>query len=76
MPYVSIHLTREGTEPGADRVTPEQKAAIYKGVTQVLSDVLHKPPEWTWVVIQEVELEDWGWGGLPVAEFRKRQTPS
>ena len=25
-------------------------------------------------VIQEVELENWGWGGLPVAEFRKRRS--
>ena len=71
MPYVSIQLTREGTEPGVGHVTAEQKAAIYKGVSQVLFDVLGKPPEWTWVVIQEVEMEDWGWGGMPVAEYRK-----
>ncbi|WP_420244758.1 LysR family transcriptional regulator [Roseiterribacter gracilis] len=66
------YLATEGTEPGVDRVTAEQKAAIYKGVTQVLSDVLKKPPEWTWVVFQEVELEDWGWGGVPVAAYRKQ----
>jgi 4-oxalocrotonate tautomerase len=35
--------------------------------------VLGKPPEWTWVVFQEVELEDWGWGGMPVADFRRKQ---
>jgi 4-oxalocrotonate tautomerase len=44
MPFVSIQLTREGTEPGVDHVTPEQKAAIYQGVSQVLFDVLKKPP--------------------------------
>jgi 4-oxalocrotonate tautomerase len=38
----------------------------------VLLDVLKKPPEWTWVVFQQVEMEDWGWGGVPVAEYRKR----
>jgi len=70
MPYVSIQLTREGTEPGVDHVTAEQKAEIYKGVSQVLFDVLKKPPEWTWVVIQEVEVADWGWGGMPLAEYR------
>ena len=70
MPFVSIQLTREGTEPGIDHVTAEQKAAI--GVSQVLFDVLKKPPEWTWVVFQEAEMENWGWGGMPVAEHRKR----
>jgi 4-oxalocrotonate tautomerase len=55
-----------------DHVTADQKAAIYKGVSQVLFDVLGKPPEWTWVIIQEVETENWGWGGLPVLEYRER----
>ena len=27
----------------------------------------------TFVIIQEVELENWGAGGLPTPEFRKRQ---
>jgi 4-oxalocrotonate tautomerase len=72
MPFVSIQLTREGTEPGVDHVTPEQKAAIYQGVSQLLFEVLKKPPEWTWVVIQEVPLVDWGWGGMPVADYRKQ----
>lgn len=73
MPMITVQLTREGTEPGVDRVTPEQKAAIYKGMSQVLLDVLGKPLEWTWVVFQEVELEDWGWGGMPVLEYRKKK---
>lgn len=71
MPMITVQLTREGTEPGAHSVTPEQKAAIYKGMSQVLLDVLNKPLEWTWVVFQEVELENWGWGGMPVLEYRK-----
>ncbi|WP_157220396.1 tautomerase family protein [Flavisphingomonas formosensis] len=72
MPIITVQLTREGTEPGADHVTAEQKAAIYKGMSQVLLDVLGKPLDWTWVVFQEVEMEDWGWGGMPVAEYRKK----
>jgi 4-oxalocrotonate tautomerase len=78
MPIVTVQVTREGTEPGIDHVTPEQKAAIYKGMSEVLRDVLGKPVEWTWVIFQEVEMEDWGWGGMPVAEYRKallRQSP-
>lgn len=65
MPIVTIQITREGT-------TPEQKAALIKGATNLLADVLNKPPVLTFVVIQEVDLEDWGVGGLPVAEYRRQ----
>jgi 4-oxalocrotonate tautomerase len=72
MPIVTVQLTREGTEPGTDRVTAEQKARIYKGMSEVLRDVLGKPLDWTWVIFQEVDMEDWGWGGMPVAEYRRK----
>jgi 4-oxalocrotonate tautomerase len=72
MPFVTVQLTREGTTPSVDHVTPEEKAAIFKGMSQVLWDVLGKPPEWTWVVIEEVDLENWGWGGMPTAEYRRQ----
>lgn len=72
MPIITVQLTREGAEPGVDRVTAEQKAEIYKGMSQVLLDVLGKPLDWTWVIFQEVEMEDWGWGGMPVAEYRRK----
>jgi 4-oxalocrotonate tautomerase len=72
MPIITLQLTREGTGPGIDHVTPEQKAAIYKGLSQVLLDVLGKPLDRTWVILQEVELENWGSGGMPVAGFRQR----
>lgn len=64
MPYVNIKVTREG-------VTSDQKAALIAGVTTLLQDVLQKPPASTFVVIDEVALEDWGIGGLPVPEWRK-----
>jgi 4-oxalocrotonate tautomerase len=35
--------------------------------------VLGKDPETTVVVVEEVEMEGWGIGGLPVAEYRKRR---
>jgi 4-oxalocrotonate tautomerase len=65
VPIVTIQITREGA-------TPEQKAALIKGATDLLADVLDKPPGLTFVVIQEVELEDWGVGGLPVEEYRRQ----
>ncbi|RKH48848.1 4-oxalocrotonate tautomerase family protein [Corallococcus sp. AB050B] len=73
MPIVTIQVTREGAGPGRDSVTPEEKARLIAGTSQLLLDVLNKPLDSTYVVIQEVELEDWGWGGLPALEFRKRR---
>jgi 4-oxalocrotonate tautomerase len=72
MPIVTIQVTREGTAPGAVSVTPEQKAALIKGASKLLLDVLNKPLEATFVVIEEVGLENWGWGGLPVREYREK----
>ncbi|ANN65603.1 tautomerase family protein [Bordetella bronchialis] len=73
MPYVNIKVTREGTSPGASATTPEQKAALIQGVSQLLLDVMGKPLNSTFVVIDEVEMENWGVGGVPVQEYRERQ---
>ena len=73
MPIVNIQVTREGTAPDRRSVTAEEKAKLIAGVSQLLLDVLGKPLESTFVVIEEVELENWGWGGLPVPEYRKRK---
>jgi 4-oxalocrotonate tautomerase len=73
MPIVTIQVTREGTKPGANSVTAEEKAALIKGASELLRDVLNKPLESTFVVIEEVDTENWGWGGLPVQEFRRRR---
>lgn len=73
MPIVTIQVTREGSGPGRDAVTAEEKAALIAGVSQVLLDVLNKPLDSTFVVIEEVPPENWGWGGLPVPEFRRQR---
>ena len=65
MPYVNIKLTREG-------VTTGQKAELISGVTDLLVRVLDKSPATTFVVIDEVALEDWGIGGLPVEQYRRK----
>lgn len=67
MPYVNVKITREGG------TTPDQKARIIKGVSDLLLEVLDKPLSATFVVIDEVEMEDWGVGGLPVADWRRQQ---
>lgn len=65
MPYVNIKITREGA-------TFEQKAALIKGTTDLLVEVLGKNPATTVVVIDEVELAHWGIGGLPVEQYRQK----
>ena len=57
MPYVNVKITREGA-------TAEQKRRIIAAMT----DVLGKSPERTIVVIDEVDLDNWGIGGLPAAD--------
>ena len=66
MPYVNIRITREGA-------TPEQKAELIGGVTELLQRILGKNPATTVVNIDEVDLENWGIGGLPVLDYRAAQ---
>ncbi|MFD9408777.1 4-oxalocrotonate tautomerase family protein [Streptomyces sp. NPDC059989] len=65
MPYVNVKITREGA-------TAAQKAEIIAGVTDLLVRVLDKDPATTFVLIDEVALEDWGVGGVPTEEYRRR----
>jgi len=64
VPYVNIKVTREG-------VTPEQKADLIRATTDALVRVLGKDPATTFVVIDEVDLEAWGVGGVPVDAYRR-----
>jgi 4-oxalocrotonate tautomerase len=65
MPLVNIRITRDGA-------TPEQKAALIQGATQLLVDVLGKNPATTVVIIDEVETDNWGIGGETVTARRSQ----
>ncbi len=65
MPYVNIKITKEGA-------TKEQKEKLIKGATDLLVEVLGKNPATTVVVIEEVDTDNWGIGGLQVTEIRKK----
>ncbi|MET0066966.1 MAG: 4-oxalocrotonate tautomerase family protein [Candidatus Thiodiazotropha sp.] len=65
MPYVNIKVTDEG-------VTQEQKLQLIQGATQLLVDVLGKDPATTFVVIDEVNTDNWGIGFEQVTQIRKR----
>ncbi len=67
MPYVNIKLTRE-TQP----ITAEQKAAIIKGVTDLLVDVIDRGPSTTVVVIDEIDTDNYGVGGETITVRRSQ----
>jgi len=65
MPFINLKITRDG-------VTRETKAQVIAEFTEVLERVLKKPPEWTHIVIEEIDTDDWGFGGVTTTEYRKR----
>jgi 4-oxalocrotonate tautomerase family enzyme len=65
MPYVNIKITKDG-------VTSEQKAQLIKETTDMLARVLNKNPATTFVLIEEVDTDNWGIGGESVTVRRKK----
>lgn len=63
MPYVRIQITREGA-------TPQQKASLIQQTTDMLVNVLGKNPKTTFVVIEEVDTDNWGVAGQTVTALR------
>ncbi|MEC4717701.1 4-oxalocrotonate tautomerase family protein [Noviherbaspirillum sp. CPCC 100848] len=63
MPYILIQVTREG-------VTPAQKNQLISGATDLVVNVLDKDPATTFVVIDEVDTDNWGVAGRSVTDLR------
>ena len=55
MPYVNVKV--------AGALEKGQKARIADGITKLLEEVAGKKPSSTYVVIEEVERENWASGG-------------
>jgi 4-oxalocrotonate tautomerase len=69
MPYVNIQITREGASTA-------QKAELIRGVTDLLVRVLNKNPATTFVIIDEVETDNWGVAGQSVTLLRQQEAAS
>ena len=67
MPYVNIKVTPEN-------LTPEKKEVLIKGVTDLLQKELGKNPKTTFVIIDEVETDNWGIAGESVTNIRSKQS--
>ncbi len=65
MPFVNIKIAKDGA-------TPEKKAELISGVTNLLRDVMGKNPATTVVIIEEVDTDNWGIGGETVTQRRKQ----
>jgi len=65
MPYINIKVTNEG-------LTSEKKKELISGATRLLETVLGKNPKTTFVIIDEVDTDNWGIAGDSVTEIRKR----
>jgi 4-oxalocrotonate tautomerase len=65
MPFVNIKITKDGA-------TAEQKKVLIEGVTTLLQQTLGKNPKTTHVIIEEIDMDNWGVGGETVAELRKK----
>ena len=63
----SVNITGTG---GSEAPSAEQKAELIRGVTELLSRVLNKNPETTVVVIDEIDMDNWGIGGKSVTVRR------
>jgi 4-oxalocrotonate tautomerase len=68
MPFINIRITREGA-------TAQQKAQLIEDATEMMVRVLGKNRATTFVIIDEVETDNWGIAGEPVTAIRKRAKP-
>ena len=66
MPYILIQVTKEG-------VTAEQKKRLIRGATDLVVTALGKDPATTFVVIEEVDTDNWGIAGSMVTELRQQK---
>lgn len=66
MPYIAIQVTREG-------VTQAQKQQLIASATKMVVDILGKNPATTFVVIDEVDTDNWGEAGVSVTELRRQK---
>ena len=68
MPLVTIKLARREQATSA-----AQKADLIAGVTDLLVRTLGKRPEDVVVLIEELDPDNWGQGGLSATALRRRR---
>lgn len=65
MPIVNFKLTDQN-------ISVDQKKALIEGATELLVQVLNKPRSTVDVIIEEVNLDNWGVGGKTIREIQQQ----
>ena len=65
MPIVNFKLTDQN-------ISVDQKKALIEGATELLVQVLNKPRSTIDVIIEEVNLDNWGVGGITIREIQQQ----
>ena len=68
MPYINIKVTKENGEP-----TAKQKAQLIEGVTELVSRVLGRNKSSTVVIIDEIDMQNYGLAGESIKSIRERK---
>ena len=68
MPYVKVEIAK-----GIASV--EQKRAVIRGMTEVLVKELGRNPEYIFVVIDEIDTDNWGRKGQSLTELWQAANP-
>ncbi|WP_278396638.1 4-oxalocrotonate tautomerase family protein [Acinetobacter venetianus] len=69
MPYILIQITKENA-------SQQQKQQLIQEATELVVRVLDKDPATTFVVIDEVDTDNWGVAGESVTALRQKQAKS
>jgi 4-oxalocrotonate tautomerase len=60
MPLIQVHMLKGRTD--------EQRRQIIQGMTNVMIDVCGSNPERVTVLVHEMDADNWGRGGVPMAD--------
>jgi 4-oxalocrotonate tautomerase len=69
LPYVKVEIAK-------GIATVEQKRAVIKGMTDVLVKELGRNPEYVFVVIDEIDTDNWGRKGISLTELWSQSQPA
>jgi 4-oxalocrotonate tautomerase len=69
LPYVKVEIAK-------GIATVDQKRAVINGMTDVLVKELGRDPEYVFVVIDEVDTDNWGRKGLSLTDLWNQSRPA
>ncbi len=69
MPYVNLKFVK-------NQITPEQKRAVIKGITDLIVSIMGRDRSLTVITIDELEASQWAIGGVCLDELKKNDVVS